>query len=229
MSYLILKAKRKDNMVKFKIKTSYTDVDTSEYFLEGNLGTMCIYHKNYILGHNHSHMPSPSNYNSYKEYLADNFKKTDVVLPIYMYEHGGIAISTERTGLFADRFDSSHVGFIYVKAETIKKEYGALKKATVEKVKDILEREIEDYNKYLTGELYEVVITAKGVGKDGLEWEDSMSRIVDDDTLKELPYEIIDDYNPEDYDFSYERPYIDMMPEKEPEKEQASEIEAPGM
>lgn len=50
--------------------------------------------------------------------LLDNYGEHAVVLPLYLYDHGGI---TMNTGGFSDPWDSGQVGFIFVSKEKIKK------------------------------------------------------------------------------------------------------------
>jgi hypothetical protein len=45
-----------------------------------------------------------------------------VILPLYLYDHGGITMST---GSFGDPWDSGQVGFIYVSKEKARKEFGS--------------------------------------------------------------------------------------------------------
>lgn len=118
-----------------------------------NLGTMVCFHKRYNLGDEHNY--DKDDYRSWDELKNDIVKteKVGVILPLYLYDHGGLAINT--TG-FSCAWDSGQIGFIFVSKEKIRNEYG-YKKLTP-KVKDIVENflkgEVEAYNKYLSGEVY---------------------------------------------------------------------------
>lgn len=70
-------------------------------------------------------------------------------LPLYLYDHGGITMST---GGFSCPFDSGQVGFIYCTEEKAKKE--GIDTANVER---ILKGEVNTYDQYLRGEVYQVI------------------------------------------------------------------------
>jgi hypothetical protein len=76
-----------------------------------------------------------------------------ILLPLHLYDHSGITIST---GSFGCPWDSGQVGFIYVSKESIKKEYNwkNLSKNRIEKIVDILKSEVKLYDDYLAGNVY---------------------------------------------------------------------------
>ena len=76
-----------------------------------------------------------------------------VCLPLYLYDHSGISMST---GQFSCPWDSGQVGFIFISKEKALKEYGGKRvtKKLREKVKTYLQGEVETYDSYLTGECY---------------------------------------------------------------------------
>lgn len=78
-----------------------------------------------------------------------------VILPIYLYEHSGQTINT---GGFSCPWDSGQVGFIYVDATKIKKEYGADNAETREKAKACLVSEIKTLDDWLRGNVWGYVI-----------------------------------------------------------------------
>ena len=67
-------------------------------------------------------------------------------LPLYLYDHSGITISTSSFGC---RWDSGKVGYIYTTKERIK-----LLGAPEDRIVSGLEGEIKEFNSYLTGEVY---------------------------------------------------------------------------
>jgi len=76
-----------------------------------------------------------------------------VKLPIYIYDHSGITINT--TG-FSCPWDSGCVGLIYVHKDKVLKEYD-VERVTPElraRVQTMLRGEIEELDKYLTGQVY---------------------------------------------------------------------------
>ena len=128
-----------------------------------HLGKMVCFHKRYNLGDD-TNIKS-DDFNGWEEletYIRQELKAA-VVLPIYMYDHSGITINT--TG-FSCPWDSGQVGFIYATRDIIKKEYELkrnINPKTIQKVKDVLEAEVREYDQYITGEVYRIEIT----GKDG--------------------------------------------------------------
>lgn len=87
--------------------------------------------------------------------LDDNY----VLLPVYMYEHGNIALSTSS---FSCPWDSGQVGYIYVSKEKVVEEYGDWTAETVAQATKLLEGEVETYSQYLNGEVYGYVIEDGG-------------------------------------------------------------------
>lgn len=117
-----------------------------------NLGTMVCWHRRYNLGDKH-------NYREPSDFQDDIKDEPHIILPLYLYDHGGITMST---GPFSCPWDSGQVGWIYITLEKVRKEYG-WKRITKERRQQIikyLEGEVEEYDNYLTGEVYGYVIEA---------------------------------------------------------------------
>lgn len=112
-----------------------------------NLGTMYCEHRRYILG--------DKNAADIRE--EDNFEKQYIILPLYLYDHSGLTISTSP---FSCPWDSGQVGYIYVSKEKIKKEYSwpRLTKKRVEKIRGYLRNEVQTYDYYLTGAVYGFIV-----------------------------------------------------------------------
>lgn len=92
------------------------------------------------------------------QYLLTQARTKAIVMPLYLYDHSGITIST---GKFSCAWDSGCIGFIYLTFEKARKEYG-YKQITMRrkaKIATYLEGEVETYDNYLTGNVwgYEVV------------------------------------------------------------------------
>ena len=120
-----------------------------------NLGSMVCYHRRYTLGDKDEYLPghykpNSGNFGGWGE-MREYFEKVHdlaVCLPIYMYDHSGIAVSTKP---FSCPWDSGRIGFIFVSKAKLRKEYG-VKRVTasiVAKAIRILEAEVEEYNQYL--------------------------------------------------------------------------------
>lgn len=122
---------------------------------DDNLGSMVCYHGRYDLGDKNPYLPGHykpntkdfSGWGHMREYL-NKVHDLAVCLPVYMYEHGGIAVSTKP---FSCPWDSGRIGFIFVSKEKLRKKY-RVKRVTaslVAKAVRILEAEVEEYNQYL--------------------------------------------------------------------------------
>jgi hypothetical protein len=112
-----------------------------------NLGSLEIYTDRRNLGDPRDY--STSNYESWKEHEKDIFKSGALfVLPIYLYSHGGITISTTP---FSCSWDSCQVGFMYVMKDKVRNEYSC--KRITKKVRDIvlgvIEAEVREYAAYI--------------------------------------------------------------------------------
>ena len=109
---------------------------------DDNLGTMICFHNRYSLGDKHE----------MKIEDAIKLERSDdvVSLELYLYDHSGITIATTS---FSCPWDSGKVGFIYVTKERIRQEYGGKRvgKGTVKLVREVLEAEVREYDKYITG------------------------------------------------------------------------------
>jgi len=106
-----------------------------------NIGTMVCKHRRYKLG-------------DIQDIDQDEFDRirnsSDYIsLPIYMYEHSGITISTKP---FSCHWDSGLLGMIYVEAKKAKKEYG--KQFSIQAVTERLNAEVKEYDQYLTGDVW---------------------------------------------------------------------------
>ena len=116
-----------------------------------NLATIvCVNHPRYKLGDVQT--------NDVASYLQS--ENIAVCLPVYMYDHNNIALSTKNTYPFNDMWDAGCVGAIFVSREIVKKEYGWIKITAERKAKLIqyLQSEIEVYSNYLNGNVYGFIL-----------------------------------------------------------------------
>jgi hypothetical protein len=78
-----------------------------------------------------------------------------VVLPLYLYDHSGITMSTTP---FSCPWDSGQVGFIYVDYDRLAEEFPQWKnnptESMIDNIKDALMAEVKEYDAYLRGEVY---------------------------------------------------------------------------
>lgn len=120
-----------------------------------NLGTVWCSHRRYSLSDKHAPticLDDHAGWDAIKEHLIKE-EGAAVILPIYMYDHGGISIATTPFGC---NWDSGQVGFIYCTGAKIKAEFGykRITKKLKEKLTSFLEGEIKTYNQYVTGDVY---------------------------------------------------------------------------
>ena len=111
-----------------------------------NLGTMVCFHKRYDLGDKTDYRSE--DYDSWKELMLGIIENEGEVfiLPLYLYDHSGITISTSS---FSCPWDSGQVGFIFVSKHKVKKEG-----IDEDKVIDYLKNEVKTYDQYLTGDVW---------------------------------------------------------------------------
>lgn len=125
----------------------------------------CVKHRNYRLGDTNissfeEEISKYPGYEQFEEELDEADGLYDLIsiaeklkipfLPIYMYEHSGIAINTMP---FSCRWDSGMIGIAYIPLETLKK--GSYVK---EHALEIMEAEVKEYSQYMSGEVYTIAI-----------------------------------------------------------------------
>jgi hypothetical protein len=117
------------------------------------LGSMVCFHRRYNLGDKHN-FDSPAE----AQKFLKNKRRIAIVLPLYLYDHSGITMSTNA---FSCPWDSGQVGWIYITREKIRKEYSykRISSKLLERVKGYLIDEVKTYDQYLTGDVYGYRIT----------------------------------------------------------------------
>jgi hypothetical protein len=83
--------------------------------------------------------------------LMNLAERTHLIMPLYLFDHSGITISTRD---FREYWDSGQVGWTYAGNEDIIKEYGDVSAESVKKAEKLLNAEVETYDLYLRGECY---------------------------------------------------------------------------
>ena len=145
------------NMKKQKVRI-IMDSDPVNPRTWDNLGTMVCGHRRYSLGDDSEY--GLGDYDSWDEVRQGIVEQEGQVicLPLYLYDHGGLSIST---GSFHGRaqhaaWDSGEVGLVYVSKERLVKEYGwkKMSRKREARIVEILNAEVEVYDAYLRGECY---------------------------------------------------------------------------
>lgn len=111
------------------------------------MGNMICFHRRYNLGDKHQFKTPEEFWNWYQE----NEDLMAVVLPLYLYDHSGLAMSTSD---FGDKWDSGRVGYYYASLQDVK-DFGYSEK-DIPLIEARLEDEVKDYNSYLHGDFIKI-------------------------------------------------------------------------
>ena len=90
--------------------------------------------------------------------IQTEFDKYFISLPVYMYDHSGITISTSG---FSCPWDSGQLGYIFITHSFICSEYGRkrVSKRLLDMISSFLNEEVKIYSQYINGEVYGYVIS----------------------------------------------------------------------
>jgi len=159
--YTIGVAERIENGRRVRCRIVY-DPDPENPREWDNLGTMVCFHKRYNLGDEPGRKHDFETPNQFMEFLQENEGKV-LVLPLYLMDHSGVSISVDDTMFrMVDSvgWDWGQVGWIYVTYEDIRKAYGVQRvtRKVLEKARQALIAEVEEYNQYLQGDVIGFVI-----------------------------------------------------------------------
>jgi hypothetical protein len=134
-------------------------------------------------------------------------KHVCVMLPLNLYEHGGITMSTSP---FSCPWDSGQVGYIYVTWERARKEWTG----TDDEIRDLAERclesEVEAYDQFIRGDVWGYVIEKRDEDDEDSEWEstDSCWGFFGDDPKKNgmiesWDHDVVEHFNEHGVEFQY--------------------------
>jgi len=165
-TFSIISENRRRAVVGYTSPDDYDSMNPREEY--DNVGTMYCEHGRYSLGDKDAE--------DIRDEDGNLPKKGYVILPLYLYDHSGITMST---GRFSCPWDSGQVGYIYASRETILKEWGGKSKILTKKIREqaikYLEGEVETYDQYLTGDVwgvcYDTFINVADSMDDEPEWE----------------------------------------------------------
>jgi len=117
-----------------------------------------------------------------------------LIMPLYLYNHSGISLSVEYTYPYNDRWGAGQIGYAYATYQEIRENYliKRITKKTIKKAIELIKAEIEAYNQYLSGNVYQAEIYTVekcDKGHTHIDIEDSISSIYGDleDIKKTLP------------------------------------------
>lgn len=149
-----------------------------------NMGTLVTFSSRYTIGDDHNF----TNAGELINFIEDNKDKL-YYLPVYMYDHGGIAISTKP---YSCPWDSGQIGYIYAEKEKSKEDKLPYPYAALENEVDIL-------NDYLQGRVYGYKI----FNDEGEELDSCWGYIGDMGYCEEAAEQVVDYYDrtmPKQYD-----------------------------
>jgi hypothetical protein len=130
-----------------------------------SFGKMVCFHGRYRLGDKHQYH-TPDDF-----HCSDEFKKAIVKLPLYLYDHSGITMSTVP---FSCPWDSGQVGYIIATMDQYRLLTGkkSVNKAVKEKLTKFLINEVKVYDQFLQGEVYDLEVDGEIVccGFYGTDW-----------------------------------------------------------
>ena len=125
---------------------------------DDNLTKMICFSRLYTIGDIHCYRHQ--NQTGWAEIEKAIIKEENVaiILPLYLFDHSGITISTKP---FNCPWDSGRIGFVYITKQSIYKEYNTkrITKAIREKAIAVLEAEVKTYDKYISGDVWGYRIT----------------------------------------------------------------------
>ena len=99
-----------------------------------------------------------SEFESFDDRIKHINKTSVVCVPLYVYEHGGISMSV---GEFSDEWDSGQAGVAYITKEDVN--VFGFEDKSIKELESLLVREVERYDLYLTGEVYNFTLFEKSV------------------------------------------------------------------
>jgi len=136
------------------VKIVFFNDDYNPRTEQDNLTKMVCFHKRYDLGDEHEY--NQNDYDSWEELKESIEENEDVLLikPLYLYDHSGLTVSTKP---FSCPWDSGQIGWVY-----ITQEQADLMGTSKEDFERILLNEVEEYDKFLRGEVYGYIITENG-------------------------------------------------------------------
>ncbi len=134
-----------------------------------HLGIMAGFHKRYLVGDKDpgtlldDGMIFSDDYDGWDAMEADLRRRGALCIqPLFLYDHSGTSISIRSFSGRAQHaeWDSGRVGFIFTTRERMQEFLGKkiLTAKTRQRVDDILKAEVEEYDQYITGDVYGYII-----------------------------------------------------------------------
>lgn len=139
------------NMKKYELVVEHDNDPMNPRTDWDNIGTMVCFHRNYNLGDKHDYKSDNfDGWDELKEQIESDYKVL-MIKPLYLYDHSGITISTSSFGC---QWDSGQVGWIFIDEKKLQTMMGDSSGHNETNFEEIIDSEVEVYDKYLTGEVY---------------------------------------------------------------------------
>jgi len=139
---------------------------------DDNIGNMVCFHRRYDLGDSHQDIEELicsiidedeleylgfdteyfDGWDEMEEFLFEEVNAA-IVLPLYLYDHSGITISTSP---FSSRWDSGQIGFIFITEKEIHDEW--IDRPSDATLISILKSQVDLYDKYIRGDVYNFTV-----------------------------------------------------------------------
>lgn len=150
------------------------DTELSNPREDDNLGTMVCAHRRSTFGDiqvergvlyferktatggRHGRSYEIASWSDVRDAILD-FHGPSIILPLYLYDHGGYALSTGiEASWYHAAWDAGQIGFIFVPLSKVRAEYGwkHVTKARRAQIEKYLEGEVETYESYINGDGY---------------------------------------------------------------------------
>lgn len=114
-----------------------------------NIATLAHWHRRYNLGDQKIEVCSEEELTKDKDILC--------ILPLYLYDHSGLSMST---GAYGCAWDSGQVGWAYISRD--RAEVMGVLSYSQERLQEIIRAEVKEYDQYLQGQVYGYLIEQAG-------------------------------------------------------------------
>jgi hypothetical protein len=129
-----------------------------------NLCEFHCWHRRMNLGDENYNPDTVDGERKLKDVLKQAKKNNDIILPLYIYQHSGVALSLDNTTYpFNDQWDAGQVGYIIIRRKEALKEWGykIMSPKFRQKLIKQAHGEVQTYNQFLCGDVYGYQITNK--------------------------------------------------------------------
>ena len=140
-----------------------------------NVAKMICWHRHYDLGDKHDYDDSyefligvakeieifnDDMWGMTNEEIMTELRKDDSVciVPLNLYDHSGISISTSNGYPYNDRWDAYCVGYAYITKAKAMKELGVTDETWLTRAREVIDAEVETYDQYLRGDVYGYIL-----------------------------------------------------------------------